>query len=82
MESMCTTLCQLYHTFLNFKMDGTCDEIFRSPNIAIFLFLTWFHVALLFSKVEMHMCTDRYKDKKLKAIWEPMVIAKIIVPSE
>ncbi|KAK6153018.1 hypothetical protein DH2020_012657 [Rehmannia glutinosa] len=34
------------------------------------------------SKVEMHMCTDRYKDKKLKAIWEPMVIAKIILPSE
>ncbi|KAL7135745.1 hypothetical protein ABFS83_11G118700 [Erythranthe nasuta] len=34
------------------------------------------------SKVEMHMCTERYKDKKLKAIWEPMVIAKIILPSE
>ncbi|KAL3640157.1 hypothetical protein CASFOL_015125 [Castilleja foliolosa] len=34
------------------------------------------------SKVEMHMCTDRYKHKKLKAIWEPMVIATIILPSE
>ncbi|KAG8366833.1 hypothetical protein BUALT_Bualt16G0009000 [Buddleja alternifolia] len=34
------------------------------------------------NKVEMHMCTDRYKDKKRKAIWEPMVLAKIVVPSE
>ncbi|KAH6763496.1 Small GTP-binding protein [Perilla frutescens var. hirtella] len=33
-----------------------------------------------FSKVEMQMCTDRYKGKKLKAIWEPTVIAKIVLP--
>ncbi|GER37421.1 elongation factor 4 [Striga asiatica] len=34
------------------------------------------------SKVGMHMCTDRYKNKKLKSIWEPTVIAKIVLPSE